>query len=1050
MIYSNRPLTGLWLLVAFATFEIVPFISASIVDQRLNDCLDKFIAAPYPSPDDPSAAKWTSGKIGYALATLKRYPAAGDRALARQYIDDVCQLPVPATGKENEYPAYFAVPLLTRIYLDPTINGNLTENNKTAIRQVLLSFVNQRSKVTNAQRDVFYFFNSENHDLLQKSTYLLSCVVLSSVNPSLADGHSTKEHYEAWRDYFFEYFRQRAREGLNCEFGSQSYAKMSLGSIYNIADLLPSSDAADIELKSMAKKFIDLFWADYAQDFVSWTALRGGAGNRNYKNDLLQGHDSLRALLHAYDWGGGTTPDSSIKAKKFTFWQINGLPLFVSSYRVPGIVASIASNFDRAPYLSTTRRFGLAGQYNSDEGKAILFGPGNAGDIRRDTYWHNDYVLGSATYKTDGTLYGAAEQNRTVGVMFQADHEDRIIFHGKEGSRPNSDFQGVTGLAGVRCLIASRDPTATLNSGVRLFISAGNLETNKTDASGWIFTKTGGSPSSPTGTEVFVGIRICKEVGGVYYAQSNADDPYTGAVDSRGSFLDFAEQTSPFIIETASTLEFDGSFAAFQGACIANWSANGFYDQSVNKLEYTSLAGDHYEYWANSATLPKKNGVTINLNPTKTYDGPYMQGLHGDDLVTVMEESFPVWKLDFNYSQAQQWDDYQTVGLWHMEDLTDDDRFHTSRGNDLVATNATISTGGRFGSGLSFNGIDAIAAASSPWGGHAGMKTTFWFKPNGPATTERTLVTAADTWDIRQIGNDLRLYVWPTSGPVLHVTVANGATSGEWHHATAWTDIWGNVGLKVDDLAPVTQQSRGYAMKQQVRAIYLGNKAGFERCFDGQLDEVKIRDYTLNYSFSESPIVDEKQTKALWRMDASAGGSIPDDDRVNDARDNGLALVNADLSTDGVFGGSLDLTGADAMGTATNDWAAHSSVRVEFWFKPTEIPNTEGTLVTAVNTWDIRQKGEDVRFYIWTPNGPRYVTVPLGATLGEWHHVTAWTDELGNMRLEIDQLAPVVSSAPGSAMKLQTKQIQVGKSGTDRWFKGLIDDLRVGEYVSPL
>ena len=38
-----------------------------------------------------------------------------------------------------------------------------------------------------------------------------------SPTDQLDDGHSIEEHYCAWVDYFKEYFRQRARGGLNCE-----------------------------------------------------------------------------------------------------------------------------------------------------------------------------------------------------------------------------------------------------------------------------------------------------------------------------------------------------------------------------------------------------------------------------------------------------------------------------------------------------------------------------------------------------------------------------------------------------------------------------------------------------------------------------------------------------------------------------------------------------------------------------------------------------------------------------------------------------------------
>ena len=86
---------------------------------------------------------------------------------------------------------------------------------------------------------------------------------------------------------------------------------------------------------------------------------------------------------------------------------------------------------------------------------------------------------------------------------------------------------------------------------------------------------------------------------------------------------------APVIIQTGQTSGY-ADFAAFQASVIAN--ALTFVTDTLN---YTSEAGDTFTFYANSKTTPRVNGTTVNLNPTKTYDSPYLSMVHGTDLATV-------------------------------------------------------------------------------------------------------------------------------------------------------------------------------------------------------------------------------------------------------------------------------------------------------------------------------------------------------------------------------------------------------------------------------
>jgi methionine-rich copper-binding protein CopC len=84
-------------------------------------------------------------------------------------------------------------------------------------------------------------------------------------------------------------------------------------------------------------------------------------------------------------------------------------------------------------------------------------------------------------------------------------------------------------------------------------------------------------------------------------------------------------------------------FAAFRTSVIANSLTF-----SNNILNYTSEAGDVFTVYANSKTTPLVNGASVNLNPTKTYDSPYLSMTHGSDLASVSYPGYENLLLNFD------------------------------------------------------------------------------------------------------------------------------------------------------------------------------------------------------------------------------------------------------------------------------------------------------------------------------------------------------------------------------------------------------------------
>ncbi len=84
------------------------------------------------------------------------------------------------------------------------------------------------------------------------------------------------------------------------------------------------------------------------------------------------------------------------------------------------------------------------------------------------------------------------------------------------------------------------------------------------------------------------------------------------------------------------------SFDAFQAAVKARK-----FEYADGKLTYVSEAGETFEYPANKKELPKINGTTVNLNPAKTYDSPYLFMEHGSNKAIIHYEGYKDKALEF-------------------------------------------------------------------------------------------------------------------------------------------------------------------------------------------------------------------------------------------------------------------------------------------------------------------------------------------------------------------------------------------------------------------
>jgi hypothetical protein len=581
--------------------------NADVVDDRLLQIIQDNINTPSP---DPQSTNDDVRSWGLASSALVYLYANTNVSTANAYINEMhTDFNVP-DDTSVPFTSYFKLHILYRIYADSAMNASLTTSARDDIEDMMWRFINRRSKLTDANSSVWNIHDSENHDVIQKAGFLLFAEALENAgapygpSKTLNDGGTISQHADAWGNYFPTYFRERAGEGINCEIASPIYAKYTLSVYYNLRDF-----AGSAALRDIAEQFLNLYWADVACD---WTlsGVRGGAEARAYKDTYMWrgAKYGSHELTWAYDWHGTAG----------TARTVNLIPT-VSSYRIPAIITACATDTNRPNYLYTSRRFGRGGNWVNNT-YTVTFDNGDS-NLRRDTYVTTDYTMGTLTLDMSKDYIQLIDQNRAMGVMFPTDRDDRIMIYGKgKTSDTRTNYREISGVCRENCMIVQRDPNDDQSTGTLVFISDGSGVNNKVESNGWYFT----------------------QIGDAYCAIKPATGGSSLSTNAYGEVMELGDMWAPVVIQMGQAANY-ASFAAFQSSVQAN-----SFTYASNTLDYTSEASDTFTVYRNSTTTPLINGVTENLNPTKTYDSPYLNMTHGEDVATFSYGSYGDLTLDFS------------------------------------------------------------------------------------------------------------------------------------------------------------------------------------------------------------------------------------------------------------------------------------------------------------------------------------------------------------------------------------------------------------------
>lgn len=613
-------LISTFLLASFAVLNAAPERADQshdqLVQERLREGLD-FVAS---IPEKTWKSK-DGQNIWMALLFLTENKNVEE---AEKYIAKHCGTPLteylgkPVPQSRNE--AVF------RIYLTEKARRLLSQKTKATIEDFAWSLLTKHHRgITRADADKPFwgFSSSENHYVNDRRRYTqaLQIVRMSErYGPSHQfEGASIESHYQAWVAFWIRYFQVRAGEGTDMEIAHPgSYGLCTIGVYYDLYDLTDSP-----RLRELAGNFLTLYWAEVAAEFDPRTGQRALASTRNpdFTGDLP---GWARELLRCYGWHDGGSKDVSLGM----------LPFLLSSYRPPAILRALARDPNRGSYLSTSRRALMIP--SEEESGVIVFDEHNNGHFRRDVFYTPDYTLSTMTLDPAKKYNNTGDLAQTMGVTFAADGKSRIVVNGT-GYYAKRAISGITGTA---VSIIARDPNAKLgrgrfmSEGTRVFIRNGPLWDNRVeDPSGWFFTRVG---------DAYAAIRISGEG----YTVTTRTYLWPGrkleeVQEKNGSNLELKDLWAPIVIQMGRASDYK-SFESFQTSVKARK-----FEYENGKLAYVSEAGDHFEYWAKGAQLPKINGTSVNLNPAKTYDSPYLSMEHGTTKAVIRYPNHKDEVLDF-------------------------------------------------------------------------------------------------------------------------------------------------------------------------------------------------------------------------------------------------------------------------------------------------------------------------------------------------------------------------------------------------------------------
>ncbi|MFB3826614.1 MAG: hypothetical protein ACE15B_07585 [Bryobacteraceae bacterium] len=585
----------------------------------------------------------------FDMLWLGRDVEQADRELRAFYEAELARL---KNGRADLW-SLVANPRLIMAYYTLGSKGNfrpprLTTATERALLELLWERTAHKNDIALARQSTWWMTGSENHDLNAKVTSLVSSRIFmnepafaSRVYPDpghgggygywfhqmygpdagagpegrgrLADGkqYTARDHYNAWVPFFKQYFAERARKGFFLERASPGYMKYTISYIHLLYEF-----CGDASLKERTRRFLDLVWADWAQEQLA--GLRGGPKTRHHYS--TGGYDSMTDLAAFHLGGPGRT-------------TYNYAVQLLGDYAWPRVIWEIA--LDR----EGMGEFAAASRGVGEEERTRPRPPGAERTMLGDTpsrflkySWVTpDFILGTQMDHPDAVHNHLSVAGRWQGLITPRPSV-RIVFTAgplDDPKRQGADMELL--MAGVqhgRVLITQQArrwsqihpdwyPAQPNRYEKPVEIYTGRDWAEVEEQGGWVFLSDGNA---------YAAIRVLREGEG-----------RTCRWNEDRTALRLEDKFSPVILEAGRRASF-ATLAAFEKAVLANpleirrTVVPGFF-----MVSYRGCGPDAPELVFNAANndVPMIGGRYIEYAPAKVFDSPFLESQYGSGVVEV-------------------------------------------------------------------------------------------------------------------------------------------------------------------------------------------------------------------------------------------------------------------------------------------------------------------------------------------------------------------------------------------------------------------------------
>ena len=552
------------------------------------------VAPPVFNGHPRFARPYSMAIIHYALRVFHN-GESNEYARANAKVTENCRFYIENTDVRDDRDSfYWNVGELCRAVLHYGAKGDIAPSRlspeaEAAFREMAFGYCHDISKLSDAACDgtkTWRVYESENHHAQRNSALWQLMHVLLKADPAygartLADGGTLRAHYDAWEDFFNVWMRERAKRSMFIEVQSRGYGIHTIKNIYPLYDF---SERA--ETRRLAKNFLDLFWALWAQEQIDGAS--GGGMSRVYPAGARSTYGE--AATWAY-WYFGLNPSFDRRPYGMDYMCLD------SAYRPHPLIGRLAADASaRGVYEIEMRPLGWA----LPEDKYPNYRPDPEwGHIYRYTYATPDFIVGTQMFPQAAFTNWCmiSSQNRFHGVVYGPRDAQLLPIpepkgrHVKEAKLPSTAYNSFWSMQKNGTLLTRKNRYSRYTGGMCVWFSAaGGVDHAEKDGD-WYFTRCGGAYSA---------VRVAQDAARLVAAGPKTEMP----CERDGKFLVCANDWSPVIVETARACDFPDE-AAFRAKVKA-----AAFSLSPSALDYTGIYGNRFHM-----PLDRDDGSTIDGEP---------------------------------------------------------------------------------------------------------------------------------------------------------------------------------------------------------------------------------------------------------------------------------------------------------------------------------------------------------------------------------------------------------------------------------------------------